>query len=239
MIKIDNLTIRYPKVLAVDNLTLELKPGTIYGLIGPNGAGKSSLLKSLVGLISEYEGEIHFDNLTLSKNRQQIKSQIGYAPEDPDLFPYLTGREYLKMISEIRKTKDSHQINELVSEFSLEETIDELINRYSHGMRQKISFAAALITEPQNLILDEALNGFDPVSLYNAKNILQNLAREGKTILLSSHVLELIEIWCQEIIIMNKGRIIDIYSLEKIASIKEQTGKGFNEHFISLIRDES
>ncbi len=239
MIKVDNLTIRYPKVLAVDNLTLELKPGIVYGLIGPNGAGKSSLLKSLVGLISEYEGEIYYDDLILRKNRQQIKSLIGYAPEDPDLFPYLTGREYLKMISEIRNSDNIQLINEIANELSLEFTINELINRYSHGMRQKISFAAALIAKPQNIILDEALNGFDPVSLYNAKSILQHLSREGKTILLSSHVLELMEKWCEEIIIMNKGKIIDIYTIEKIAEIKKQTGKGFNEHFISLIQDDS
>ena len=239
MLKIKNLTIRYPKVVAVDNLSLELKSGIVYGLIGPNGAGKSSLFKCLVGLIGEYEGEIHYDNLTLRNDRHQIKSLIGYAPEDPDLFLYLTGREYLTMIAEIRKVNDMKQINRLIIEFSLEDTIDELINRYSHGMRQKISLASALIAKPQNIILDEALNGLDPVSLFNGKKILQNLAGEGKTVLLSSHVLELIEKWCQEIIIMNEGRIINIYTLEEIEEIKEKTGQSFGEHFISLIQGHS
>jgi len=239
MLKIDNLTIRYPKVLAVDNLSLELRSGIVYGLVGPNGAGKSSLIKSLVGLISAYDGEIQYDNYSLRNDRQKIKSLLGYAPEDPELFPYLTGHEYLQMISEIRKVKDSQQIEELIVGFSLEEAIDDLINRYSHGMRQKISFAAALISNPQNLILDEALNGFDPVSLFNAKKMLQNLANNGRTILLSSHVLELMEKWCQEIIIMNKGKIISIYTLEDIEAIKKKTGKAFSDHFITLIQDNS
>ncbi len=239
MLKIDNLTIRYPKVLAVDNLSLELRPGIIYGLVGPNGAGKSSLIKCLVGLISAYDGEIQYDNYSLRKDRQKIKSLIGYAPEDPDLFPYLTGREYLQMISEIKKVYDSQQINDIIIGFSLEKVIDDLINRYSHGMRQKISFAAALVADPQNLILDEALNGFDPVSLFNARKMLQNLADSGRTILLSSHVLELMEKWCQEIIIMNEGRIINIYTLKDIEAIKKETGKAFSDHFISLIRNDS
>jgi len=235
MLKIDNLTIRYPKILAVDNLSLDLNSGKVYGLIGPNGAGKSSLLKCLVGLISQYEGKIQYDNLILDEHRQHIKSLLGYAPEDPDLFPYLTGREYLTMISDIRKVNAAEQISDLIRAFSLEEAIDDLINRYSHGMRQKISFGAALIGNPQYLILDEALNGFDPVSLFNAKKILQAYVNGGNTVLLSSHVLELMEEWCQEIIVMNKGHIINTYTLENIEGIKKETGKNFSEHFISLI----
>lgn len=238
MIKIENLTIRYPKVLAIENLSLELRPGTIYGLVGPNGAGKSSLLKCLVGLISQYEGEIRYDNLLFRENRQQIKSMIGYAPEDPLLFPYLTGREYLSMISDIRKADANGQISDLIEQLSLGEIIDELIHRYSHGMRQKISFGAALIGQPANLFFDEALNGFDPVSLFNAKKMLQSFSENGNIILLSSHVLELMENWCQEIIIMNKGRIINIYTMPEIEEIRRTSGKNFIEHFIALIEQD-
>jgi ABC-2 type transport system ATP-binding protein len=239
MLKIENLTIRYPKVLAVDNLSLVLKPGFIYGLIGPNGAGKSSLLKCLVGLISQYEGDIYYGDLSMRKKRHTIKSKFGYAPEDPDLFPYLSGREYLTMVADIRKTRVPEQINELSKKFTMEESIDDLINRYSHGMRQKISFAAALIGKPQYLILDEALNGFDPVSLFNAKKILITLAEEGRTILLSSHVLELLEKLCQEIIVMNEGRILDIFNQDRIAQIKKRNGDSFSDHFISLINKDA
>jgi len=237
MIKVSNLTIRYPQVVAVDDVSIYLKEGIIYGLIGPNGAGKSSLIKALVGLISEYDGDIYFDNFSRAGDRHSIKSQFGYAPEDPDLYPYLTGKEYLQMIADIRQVDAEEQINKFGSDFGFVDVFEDLINRYSHGMRQKISFAASLIGEPKNLILDEALNGFDPVSQYNAKNLLLNLAKNGHTILLSSHILELVENWCQEIIILNAGKVIVEYTSEQIKDIKSKTGKAFSEHFISLIQD--
>ncbi len=236
MITISNLTIRYPEVLAIDDISLELREGVIYGLVGPNGAGKSSLIKSLVGLLVEYEGEIYFDEYQRSQRPHYVKSLFGYAPEDPDLYPYLTGNEYLHMIADIRQVEANSQIIKLKTDFGLDDVFDDLINRYSHGMRQKISFAASLIGEPKNLILDEALNGFDPISQHNAKAILQELAQNGHTILLSSHILELVESWCQEIIILHVGKIVAEYSQDQIRKIKEDTGKSFNEHFVSLIQ---
>jgi ABC-2 type transport system ATP-binding protein len=236
LLKISNLTIRYPQVTALDNVSLELKSGTIYGLVGPNGAGKSSLIKALVGQIVEYEGQIKYDDFFLHRDRQFVKSLYGYAPEDPDLFPYLSGREYLQMIAEIRKSKLSGQIKNVAADFGMSEVMDKLINGYSHGMRQKISLAAALIGEPKYLILDEALNGLDPVSLIKAKNMLQILAREGTTVLLSSHVLEMLEQWCQEIIILNEGKVLAVCTPLQIEAIKKETGKTFADHFISLIQ---
>jgi ABC-2 type transport system ATP-binding protein len=236
MIKISNLTIRYPEVVAVDDVSIQLNEGIIYGLVGPNGAGKSSLIKAMVGLLTEYDGDIHFDEYSRSKDRHKIKSLFGYAPEDPDLYPYLTGKEYLHMIADIRQVDADSQIKAIQSEFGLDDVFDDLINRYSHGMRQKISFAAALVGKPKNLILDEALNGFDPISQFNAKSILVKLAENGHTILLSSHVLELVENWCQEIIILNEGKLLAEYTLEQIEDIKTKTGKAFSEHFVSLVQ---
>jgi ABC-2 type transport system ATP-binding protein len=236
MINVSNLTIRYPEVIAINNVSIELKEGIIYGLVGPNGAGKSSLIRSLVGLLVEYEGEITFDQVLRTQDPHHIKSLFGYAPEDPDLYPYLTGNEYLHMIADIRQVNASSQIADLRVDFGLNDVFDDLINRYSHGMRQKISFAAALIGEPKNLILDEALNGFDPISQHNAKKILLKLAQNDHTILLSSHILELVENWCQEIIILNEGKILAEYSQQQIEEIKKNTGKDFNEHFVSLIQ---
>jgi ABC-2 type transport system ATP-binding protein len=237
MIKVSNLTIRYPEVVAIDDVSIHLREGTIYGLVGPNGAGKSSLIKALVGLISQYDGDIHFDGFSRAGDRHIIKSKFGYAPEDPDLYPYLTGKEYLQMIADIRGVDAGEQINKLGSDLGFVDVFEELINRYSHGMRQKISFAASVIGEPKNLILDEALNGFDPVCQYNAKNILLNLAKNGHTILLSSHILELVENWCQEIIVLNAGKVIAKYTSKQIEDIKSKTGKAFSEHFISLVQD--
>jgi ABC-2 type transport system ATP-binding protein len=236
MINVSNLTIRYPEVVAVNDISIELKEGIMYGLVGPNGAGKSSFIRALVGLLVEYDGEIHFDQFLRLKNPHHIKSLFGYAPEDPDLYPYLTGNEYLHMVADIRQVNAKSQISELRFDFGLDEVFDDLINRYSHGMRQKISFAAALIGEPKNVILDEALNGFDPISQHNAKKILLKLAQNGHTILLSSHILELVENWCQEIIILNEGKILAEYSQKQIEEIKKSSGKDFNEHFVSLIQ---
>jgi ABC-2 type transport system ATP-binding protein len=239
MIEISNLTIRYPQVTAINNISLKLNNSTIYGLVGPNGAGKSSLIKALALQIADFEGDIRFDDYLLRRDRQSVKSMFGYAPENPDLFPYLTGREYLQMIADIRKSPDKNQIHNLSDDFGLAEVMDDLLNGYSHGMRQKISFAAALIGEPQNLILDEALNGFDPVSLFNAKKLLQALAQKGKTVLLSSHVLEMLEQWCQEMIILSAGEVLAVYTSEQIETIKNETGKAFADHFISQIRASS
>ena len=239
MISITDLSIRYPQIIAVDNISLKLEDGIIYGLVGPNGAGKSSLIRALVGLLVEYDGDIQFDKYLRSSDPHIIKKLYGYAPEDPDLFPYLTGKEYLHMIADIRQVDAKLQISELCSDFGLNDVFDDLINRYSHGMRQKISFAAALIGEPKHLILDEALNGFDPISQHNAKKILLKLAKSGHTILLSSHVLELVESWCQEIIILNEGKILAKYSQKEIKDIKGRTGQDFNEHFVTLIQTQS
>jgi ABC-2 type transport system ATP-binding protein len=238
MIKVTNLTIRYPEVVAVDNLSIQLTEGVIYGLVGPNGAGKSSFIRALVGLLAEYDGEIQFDEFPTRKDRHKIKSLFGYAPEDPDLYPYLTGKEYLHMIADIREVDAESQISDFQSEFGFDDVFDDLINRYSHGMRQKISFAAALIGEPKNLILDEALNGFDPISQHNAKRILLGLAKKRHTILLSSHVLELVENWCQEIIILNEGKLIAEYTQQQIEDIKARTGKAFSDHFVSLVQNQ-
>jgi ABC-2 type transport system ATP-binding protein len=237
MIGISKLSIRYPEVVAVDNVSIEFNNGILYGLVGPNGAGKSSLLRAIIGLIAQYDGNITYDDLSLNKDHHLIKSLFGYAPEDPDLYPYLTGKEYLYMLSEIRKQNASEQIKLLTEDFGLTEVMDDLIKRYSHGMRQKLSFAAALIGTPQNIILDEALNGFDPLALFNAKKLLLSLTQKGHTVILSSHVLELVENLCQKIVVLNDGKLIAQYSLAEIEEIKKQTGKNFNEHFITLIKN--
>ncbi len=235
MIQISKLTVQFPGKLAVDNASVKFENGQIYGLTGPNGAGKSSLIKAMVGLISDYDGEIKFDNLRQKEDRLKIKSLLGYGPEDPELFLYLTGREFLQMIADIRKVNAPEHISFLVSELGLDEMIDDIIAHYSHGMRQKISFAAAIIGKPAWLILDEAINGFDPVSLVRARNILKDLAKAGTTVIIASHILEMITQWCDQIIIMDKGRILAGYSRAQIEQIVRETGKSFADHFLSLI----
>jgi ABC-2 type transport system ATP-binding protein len=240
MIEIKNLTISYENTIAVKDVSLKFKKGSLIGIVGPNGAGKSTLIKAMVGLISEYNGEIFYDDLLLYKNRYNVKKMVGYAPEDVDLLPYLTGKEYLQMIGDIRNVVDAEtQIGKFFKILNMDNKKDELINSYSHGMLQKLSVAAAMIGLPPVLIFDEAFNGFDPVSLYNLKNEIDQHVKSVGTVIISSHILELIEKWCSQIVIMNEGKILGNYEKNEIEKIRKESGKDFNEIFVELINSEN
>ena len=237
MLSIKNLSVQYEEKLAVDDVSIEISQNKISGLIGPNGAGKSSLIKTCVGMISEYSGEILYGDKPLHKNRHWVKEHCSYAPEDTILLPYLKGREYLEMIGTLRKTLDlDNEIKSLFKMLNLQEKENELIINYSHGMRQKISIASTLIGNPDYLIFDEALNGLDPVALFNLKNYLNELATSGKTIILSSHILALILDWCDPIIIMHQGKILKMVSKQEIARMESEMEKTFEQIFIDLVK---
>ena len=237
MLSIKNLSVQYEEKLAVDDVSIEISQNKISGLIGPNGAGKSSLIKTCVGMISEYSGEILYGDKPLHKNRHWVKEHCSYAPEDTILLPYLKGREYLEMIGTLRKTMDlDNEIKSLFKMLNLQEKENELIINYSHGMRQKISIASTLIGNPDYLIFDEALNGLDPVALFNLKNYLNELANSGKTIILSSHILALILDWCDPIIIMHQGKILKMVSKQEIARMESEMEKTFEQIFIDLVK---
>ena len=239
MIELKNITIAFENTIAVNDLSLKIDKGSLIGIVGPNGAGKSTLIKAMVGLINEYNGEILYNDLLLQKHRFEIKKMFGYAPEDVDLLPYLTGKEYLQMIADIRNVNDSNQqIEKMLNLLNLESKQNELINEYSHGMKQKLSVAAAMIGLPQVLIFDEAFNGFDPVSLYNLKVEIDKHVKSGGTVIISSHILELIEKWCSQIVVMNEGKILGYYKKEEIEKMKEEKNKDFNEIFMELIQGE-
>ena len=237
MLSIKNLSVQYEEKLAVDDVSIEISQNKISGLIGPNGAGKSSLIKTCVGMIGEYSGEILYGDKPLHKNRHWVKEHCSYAPEDTILLPYLKGREYLEMIGTLRKTLDlDNEIKSLFKMLNLQEKENELIINYSHGMRQKISIASTLIGNPDYLIFDEALNGLDPVALFNLKNYLNELATSGKTIILSSHILALILDWCDPIIIMHRGKILKMVSKQEIARMESEMEKTFEQIFIDLVK---
>jgi ABC-2 type transport system ATP-binding protein len=236
MIEIKEVSVQFPRVLAVDNITCLFKNKLIHGLIGPNGAGKSTLLKAMVGLISNYSGQVFYDNLLLSENRQVIKKQTGYAPEDIDLIPYLSGLEYLQMVADIRKLDSKlARLTYLLQLLGLEEVQHQLVNGYSHGMRQKLSLAAALVGFPEVLILDEALNGLDTLALINVKSLLRELADQGHTIILSSHILELVEQWCDAIYIMDRGKLLSCLDSTKLQEVYTGKRQSLSTYFQELI----
>ena len=240
MIEVKNITIAYENVIAVNDLSLKIEKGTILGIVGPNGAGKSTLIKAMVGLISEYSGEIYCEEFNLRKNHFEIKKMLGYAPEDVDLLPYLTGQEYLQMVADIRGAANKEsQINKFLDILNLNTKKNDLINEYSHGMKQKLSVAAAMIGIPQVWIYDEAFNGLDPLSLHNLKIEIDKHVESGGTVIISSHILELIEKWCFQFVIMNEGKILGNYEKDEIEKIRVDTGKDFNEIFVELINSDN
>jgi ABC-2 type transport system ATP-binding protein len=237
MISVENLFIQFSSIRAIEDVSFTLQNGILYGMVGPNGAGKSSLIKCLVGIISEYSGNISYDNLPVKHHRHEIKKKLGYAPEDIELLPFLTGKEYLKMLADLRNlSKSADDISYLLNSLGMDEKKDIIIDQYSHGMKQKLSLASALIGNPETIILDEALNGLDPMSLFNMKKKLKELSRTGSTVLLSSHSLELVENLCQQILILNKGKLVRQISQKDLQDIKEKEGKEFSDYFFELTK---
>jgi ABC-2 type transport system ATP-binding protein len=236
MLSIKNLSVQYETKLAVNDVSLDVSDSKITGLIGPNGAGKSSLIKACVGLIDEYSGSIKYNGLDNRKNRHKVKQICGYAPEDTVLLPYLKGNEFLELICKLRQVADVKQDMEaILDRMDLKESADDLIINYSHGMRKKISIAATLLGQPDFLIFDEALNGLDSITLFYLKNHLSELAAQGKTILITSHILPLILDWCDPVIIINEGRIIKSFSQAEIKNITRESS--FEEIFVNLIKN--
>ena len=238
MLSVKNLIVNYDGLTAVNNFSFTFNKGRICGLIGANGAGKSSLLKACVGLISEYTGEINYAGKELNAERYWVKEHCGYAAEDAVLFPYLTGREFLNLIASIRLS-DTRQIDKEIRFFlhltALDEKEEELIVNFSHGMRQKLAIAAALIGAPDYIIIDESLNGLDPIALFRLKSYLNELAANGKTIILSSHILPLIKDWCDPIVILNNGKLLNSYTKQEIIELEKQNSRNFENIFIKLI----
>ena len=236
LIRIENITVCYGDKIAVEDVSFTFEAGFIYGIIGPNGAGKSSLINTMVGILPVHAGSVQYDQDDLSKNSRNIKYNLGYAPENIYLYEYLTGREYLQMISEIKRLPETQaKIAYLLNQLNLKESADQIIVSYSHGMRKKTALAASLLGPPRYIILDEALNGLDPVAMYNVRHLLRNYAKQGSTILLSSHILELMENWCDYIIVMKDARLLAAYSQEDIERLCAETGTDFSTHFIRLV----
>ncbi len=221
MIKIQNLSKKYDRTQALDDFSLSIGRGEFWGLIGPNGAGKTTLYKSLLGLLTIDNGSIIIDGKKVDKHPEHIKKIIGYAAEPPVLYEYLTGPEFLEFtgtLNGIEKNELVQKINHLLKEFDLEFKSKDPIADYSHGMRKKISLAAAFLKEPSILLLDEPTSGLDAESIYNLKNHLLSFRDKGVTLLLSSHIIETVEKLCSHVAIINKGRIIYKDTIENIYS---------------------
>ena len=219
MIKIKNVTKEYVEgIKAVDNLSIDINPGEIYGFIGPNGAGKSTTIKMITGITDPTEGEIIINGVS-SKNEKEMKLQFGYVSDTPDMFLKLKGIEYLNFLGTIYnvpKDERKNRIVELADKFELTSALGDKIQTYSHGMRQKVMVMGALLHEPKVWILDEPLTGLDPKSSFMLKEMMKEHARKGNSVFFSTHVLEVAEKLCDRIGIINKGKLVYEGTMEEI-----------------------
>ena len=249
MLKIKNLTKSYgsSKVKSVDNLSLELRPGEVFGFLGPNGAGKSTTIKSIVGILPFESGKITIDGVDIVKKPLAAKKLIGYVPDNHAVFERLTGREYVNHVANLYQVP-MEQVQEIsehyVKLFNLEQAYDNPIKNYSHGMKQKISVIAALVHKPKLWVLDEPLTGLDPQSAYLLKETMRKHAKEGNTVFFSSHILDVVENLCDRVCIIKKGKLIGVYDLQELKNKNESLEKLFiesisdNQDFINSYESE-
>ncbi len=212
MLEIKNLSKKYrgSNKKAIDNVNITIEDGDIYGFIGPNGAGKSTTIKCVVGILDFTDGEIIFDGESIKDNPINSKQKMAYVPDNPDLYEHLSGIGYLNFICDIYGV--GNEKNELIHKYSglfnIEKDLANPIKSYSHGMKQKIALIAAFIHKPKLLILDEPFVGLDPKATHDLKEILKELCQDGTMIFFSSHVLEIVEKFCNKIAIIKDGRIV-------------------------------
>jgi len=233
------LTKRYSSIPAVNQVSFTVEPGKVLGYLGPNGSGKSTTVKMLTGLLLPSQGHILYRGDDIQKQLIEYKSILGYVPEDAQLYNYLTGRQYLQLVGRLRALPPKvleRRIDDFLQLFSLYKNRHSALSSYSKGMRQKILISAALLHNPEILILDEPESGLDVTSALVFRHLIRALATKGKTILYSSHVLEVVEKVCSQIVILHKGRMMANDSVENLRQLMQLPS--LSEIFTQLVISE-
>ena len=211
MLTIKNLTKKYGDKVAVDNLSLEIAPGEIYGFIGHNGAGKTTTIKACCGIIGFDDGEILIDGASIKDKPLECKRKMAYIPDNPDIYDFLSGIKYLNFIADIYgipKEEREQKIRKYADMFEITDSLGETISSYSHGMKQKLVIISALIHSPRLMILDEPFVGLDPKAAHTLKGLMAELCSQGGAIFFSTHVLEVAEKLCDKIAIIKSGKLV-------------------------------
>ena len=219
MLRIEHLTKKYGNKVAVNDLSLHIKPGEIYGFIGHNGAGKTTALKSVVGILDFDEGEIFIDNVSIKADPLACKARIAYIPDNPDIYDYMTGQKYLSFISDVfRVSKEERdaKIKKYADLFELTPSLPNPIASYSHGMKQKLVLISALIHDPKLIIMDEPFVGLDPKAAHILKEIMREICNKGGAIFFSTHVLEVAEKLCDKVAIIKEGKLIRYGTMDEV-----------------------
>lgn len=211
MLKIEHLTKYYGEKLAVDDLSLHIRKGEIFGFIGHNGAGKTTTIKAACGIHRFEDGEIYVDGVSVKENAIACKAKIAYIPDNPELYDYMTGYQYLKFLGDIFQVESTVRwtnIQKYAEMFGLWDDLAQPISSYSHGMKQKLALIGALMHEPQLIIMDEPFVGLDPKASYTLKTLMRELCNEGRSIFFSTHVLEVAEKLCDKVAIIRGGKLV-------------------------------
>jgi ABC-2 type transport system ATP-binding protein len=236
-VNLQNVTKRYNELVAVNNINLTINTGEIFALLGPNGSGKSTTLKMLMGLVTPTQGAVSVLGIDVQKDAVAIKRQVGYVPESPNVYEFLTGIEYLDFIADIYgipTAEKQQRINEYLKALQLEGREGDMINSYSDGMKKKISLISAFLHKPKLLILDEPLNALDPRSARIVKDYLNSLKAQGVTTILSTHVLEIAEAVCDRIGIMYQGNILALGTMSELRQMSKMENSDLEDIFLKL-----
>jgi ABC-2 type transport system ATP-binding protein len=240
MIELKALTKRYGNFVAVDNLNLLIPKGEIFGFIGPNGAGKTTTINMIGGILAPTFGTVMICGINMESDPEKAKRKIGFIPERPYLYEKLTGMEFLKFIADLYGVGEDVFLiksQEKLEMFFLSDWSDDLIESYSHGMKQRLVMAAALVHDPEVIIVDEPMVGLDPLAIKMVKNLFQSLAKQGVTIFISTHTLKVAEDICDRIGVIHKGALIASGTPEDLKRQVNETDADLEQVFIRLTEE--
>lgn len=235
MLRIEHLTKTYPGgKTAVRDLSLHVCPGDITGFIGHNGAGKTTTIKAAVGILEFDEGEIFIDGIPMRQDSLACKQKLAYIPDNPDLYPYLTGIQYLNFVADlfgVSARDRSARVERYAGAFGITGVLGDMISSYSHGMRQKLAVTAALVHEPRLLVLDEPFVGLDPEAVVTLKGLMHEPCAAGAAVFFSTHVLDVAERLCNKVVIIKQGRLVTAGETAALTG-----GKPLEEVFMEVVR---
>ena len=240
MIELKDLTKKYVDFLAVDHLNLSIQKGEIFGFIGPNGAGKTTTIKMIGGILEPTSGSVMIAGISMKEHPEKAKSKIGFIPDRPYLYEKLTGMEFLKFVADLYGVDSdifSGKAEQHLKMFSLLDWSNELIESYSHGMKQRLIMAAALLHDPEVIIVDEPMVGLDPVAIIMVKDLFRNLAKQGVSVFMSTHTLKIAEDICDRIGVIHKGHLIATGTTQDLQREAQVTNADLEQVFLNLTTD--
>ena len=242
MIELTNLTKRFGDIVAVRRLNLSVSEGEIFGFIGPNGAGKTTTLRMMGGVIAPTEGSVMIDGINMADDPENAKKRIGFIPDRPFLYEKLTGMEFLRFTADLYGVEEGlfyERSEKILREFSLYHWADELIESYSHGMKQRLIISSAILHDPKVIVVDEPMVGLDPAGIRMVKDLFRSLAKRGTTIFMSTHTLTVAEDVCDRMGVIHKGSLIAMGTIEELRQRAQVQEGDLEEVFLILTEGES